>query len=532
MSDKKIPRITLEVQSGAFTIRTEDVIYDIVVKADLNATRVIEKIVEKEVPVYREASQPPAALLAPAALVTSDSGANQDEKFYEEVTAEIYSEIGTLAKQLSISLKGVSVSDLAGLDMASAGKELESAKGQLEQVVNLTESATMNIIDKVEEIEEVCKEIQNNLKKINEFEPISEESRNKIMDDIGKLAEDYPKIQSVVGTVLQNEETVYEKLKEVSQSAPSTPVAPVVGKPAGPPARIFPLDTTFQTIYELCTNEVVKKHIKTMREKQTNEFDHEAINEYLSAKTAGLAVEDGFLNVPIKAIFESLYKATPNEEFKTLIKKMTSNSEKIFLDQFIPLDMPPDAEPDPSQEDESAGPASVESIIGGNGHFTEVLDLIYQNISTLREKGELFNLEVDFELLSSLGEMTISSREGVHIFQEVIDHSNNSINRVINSIAHILEALSFQDLSGQQIKKIIRILSKFQFQLLAILVNFGTKLKLKKQEAQIPDDKFQSITQDEVDKVMKTLSADVGEEDFKGQLDQDSVNDLLNKLGF
>ncbi|MBF0551243.1 MAG: protein phosphatase CheZ, partial [Deltaproteobacteria bacterium] len=389
MSDKKIPRITLEVQSGAFTIRTEDVIYDIVVKPDPNATRVIEKIVEKEVPVYSEALSIPAAPPPPAAPGPSDSGTTEDEKFYEEVTAEMYSEIGTLAKQLSISLKGVSVSDLAGMDMASAGKELETAKGQLEQVVNLTESATMNIIDKVEEIEEVCKEIQQNLEKINEFEPLSEESRNKIMDDIGKLAEDYPEIQSVVGTVLQNEEAIYEKLKEVSLSTASAPPSPVVSKPAGPPARVFPLDTTFQTIYELCTNEVVKKHIKTMREKQHNEFDHEAINEYLSAKTEGLVVEDGFLNVPIKAIFESLYKATPNEEFKTLIKKMNSNSEKIFLDQFIPLDMPPEAEPTPDQEDESASSASVETLISGNGHFTEVLDLISQNISTLREKGEL-----------------------------------------------------------------------------------------------------------------------------------------------
>jgi chemotaxis regulatin CheY-phosphate phosphatase CheZ len=56
------------------------------------------------------------------------------------------------------------------------------------------------------------------------------------------------------------------------------------------------------------------------------------------------------------------------------------------------------------------------------------------------------------------------------------------LRRIHDSYTRILEALSFQDLSGQRIFKIVRLISELQLKLLSLLVSYGTKFKIKKEE--------------------------------------------------
>ena len=58
-----------------------------------------------------------------------------------------------------------------------------------------------------------------------------------------------------------------------------------------------------------------------------------------------------------------------------------------------------------------------------------------------------------------------------------LESSDHVIQCIISNIGRILESLTFQDLSGQRIIKIVDLLSNVQIQLLSILVSSGVKLK-------------------------------------------------------
>jgi chemotaxis protein CheZ len=101
-----------------------------------------------------------------------------------------------------------------------------------------------------------------------------------------------------------------------------------------------------------------------------------------------------------------------------------------------------------------------------------------------------------------------------------------------------MEALSFQDLSGQRIKKIVGLIGEIQVQLLSVLVAFDTKIKAHNDSQGAPPrpkEETEKVAQAEVDKMLEKLSAEPSELQGPGaenRLDQGAVNDLLSQMGF
>jgi chemotaxis protein CheZ len=284
----KLPVIHLELTTGIFKIKAEDAIYEIEVKADSSLTQVVEKIVEKEVVVEKEAALEGVS-----------------DQFYKEISEEMFNEIGKMARDLSLSIKTPLDDDMKNVDISQAGVDLEGAKGKLQDIVEMTEKATMVIMDISENIQEGCDEIKKNLTEIQKI------------NFIGRLE-----------------------------------------------------------------------------------------------------------------------KEAQKEEQEKLI-------------------------------------AAIES-------------------------------------------------------------TDKLIKNIIISISRILESLSFQDLSGQQIKKILSVLSSVQVQLLSMLVTFGVKLKKKGEYESLAVGEKDDLVHQEVDKMKSKVSDDVweAEEEGEGPLNQDAVDDLLAELGF
>lgn len=102
-------------------------------------------------------------------------------------------------------------------------------------------------------------------------------------------------------------------------------------------------------------------------------------------------------------------------------------------------------------------------------------------------------------------------------------------------ITRIMETLSFQDLSGQRIFKIVGLISAVQVQLLSLLVSFGTKLKEKEKEHDlVSGEDTDEMAQEEVDKMLKHIAGPQAMEGpaAEGRLNQDKVDGLLADLGF
>jgi chemotaxis regulatin CheY-phosphate phosphatase CheZ len=113
----------------------------------------------------------------------------------------------------------------------------------------------------------------------------------------------------------------------------------------------------------------------------------------------------------------------------------------------------------------------------------------------------------------------------------MLEELNRSVRDIFSNVNGIVEALSFQDLSGQVIYKTVKLLTDFQVRLLAMVVSFGSKIKTK---SEAPGEvtstaQTEKTAQDEVDKALAAVGA---KETEGGNLNQNSVNSLLDSLGF
>ena len=72
---------------------------------------------------------------------------------------------------------------------------------------------------------------------------------------------------------------------------------------------------------------------------------------------------------------------------------------------------------------------------------------------------------------------------------------------------------------------------RFQVQLLAILVTFGSRLKHKEEDATLTAEESKVLAQNDVDSYFSKLTVDKSEGD-EAMLDQETVNSMLEEMGF
>jgi chemotaxis regulatin CheY-phosphate phosphatase CheZ len=119
-----------------------------------------------------------------------------------------------------------------------------------------------------------------------------------------------------------------------------------------------------------------------------------------------------------------------------------------------------------------------------------------------------------------------------------VHEAQATMGRINTSLSRIMEHLSFQDLSGQRLQKVLKLIRELQIQVLSLLVALGNKLKLCQTSGAALMTEADLLAQKEWDRMLDNLLA-VSQENSDdagpppGQpLDQDSVNDLLTSMGF
>ena len=76
--------------------------------------------------------------------------------YYRQISMDIYNELGQLAKTLNVSLQDLTLAEVLRIQAESPGEHLDQARIQLNDVLEMTEKATLNILDLVEQIREDC----------------------------------------------------------------------------------------------------------------------------------------------------------------------------------------------------------------------------------------------------------------------------------------------------------------------------------------------------------------------------------------
>ncbi|MDR2456716.1 MAG: protein phosphatase CheZ, partial [Deltaproteobacteria bacterium] len=402
-------------------------------------------------------------------------------------------------------------------DLSKTGHALEDAKGQLEEVVELTERASMTIMDLADQIQADMDSLNRQMAALSSLESLL-----GAVEEAPKGGEDFRK-----------------KLEELKAAAEALPVDSPAGSPApaapkAPPAPpepvvVFSLSTVFQTLYEFCTNESVKDHIKAMIQGcEEGAFNTEAVEAEMSQQAKTLPPDEGFYNYPIPALLKSLYANTQNEEFRTTLKKMNQTASSIFLDSTLMIEgteETPEAPEAPVEVEvlEAAGEAAGESPAGEVKRLVEQLCAMPLPAASGGEAPG-----------GDLASIPTADRETI---LKTVSASDALVKSTSKHLTQIMEALSFQDLSGQRIKKIVSLIGEIQVQLLTMLVSVNTKIKAHHESpaAPRPKEETEKVAQAEVDKMLERLSADPSElkgPGAEGRLDQGAVNDLLAQLGF
>ncbi len=537
MSTAGKSEVNLEVSAGFFRISTDTVVYNITVLGggESGATQVVRHILaEEKLPVPKLAAPEPEAVGLPVAGLAD--GAEGDD-YYKQVSNDIFNDIGKLAKSLSSTMGEIPMEDrrMKRAELDEAGEKIEDAKNQLHDIVSMTERATMEIMDQVEKVQnqtDGVKELLLSLKTHNAFQAESlasgEAGAQSATETLQNLQEKIGQANALIAALREEAGAGGEEVG----AGEVLDLAAVVPEMVKRTRYLFALDTIFQTMYELCTNETVKTHITGARKKAEEIFDYNGFVEAMGEKIKNLVLDDNFFTVPLSDVLAALLSSCSDAKTQNLLKKMDLNQTEIFLDQSLPLEAPP------TEEIEEAVPAPAATAqpeaVASAPTVAQVVDPRVAELGSMLAE----SLTLAGELTESLEQMRSGQAPGMSkmtiedqndIFRKIED-AFQVASSITDDISRITEALSFQDLSGQQILKIIKLLTDFQVNLLAIVVSFGSQLKIKEKNSGITVEESKRIAQEDVDKYLKSMTTDeVGGE---GSLDQDAVNDLLKGLGF
>ncbi len=433
-----------------------------------------------------EASPGPTIALASAALPAAMGHPEaetqrfaREASFYRQISEEMYESLGKLAKEINLSLQDLSVEEIIQGGTASPGERLDQASHQLTDVLAMTERAALDILDLVEQIRGDCQVLERLLNPAG-MSPAAEGEGGAD----GKTP--------AAARVLAAARELGEELRGlVRQDAPE--------KAAD---LRFSLPEALQMLLESCGTEAVKPHLKTLLAQHAALFPVEAVERALSRLAAQAPVEDGLHQVPVEQILHLLQEHCQEERIQELLAKLIASAAKIFPVPAIPLESAP------------AAPPAAEPVVGLLDRWETFLHLLESVLASGSGSGQTPAAETALVALAATS-------------------------RIQESLSRITEALSFQDLSGQRLLKVLKILRQVQVQVLTLLLTAGNRLKLKGQGQEISFQESQSLAQEELERLARHLSPAGGARPAEAlppadqePLDQESINQLLAGLGF
>lgn len=329
MGQKNKPEVYLEVCTGFFRIPTDTVNYNItVMNSGVGAVPAVSSKVE---PVASETSGQIDSVddLLEQVDFSEDSSVPAtyvEDNFYKLATLHFSGEFGRLTANLSTE---------------GPHDEKHYAGGEAVKHLN--------------DLQELVGETKKSLEELTQISVSApEESPGANSTEL---------FEGLKGNVVKAKELVAEiAAAQISQAAAvAEPPAPKVEK-VKKRRYLFDLDIIFQTIYELCTNETVKEHSQAARAKAADIFNLDTFLDAISPKAAKYVEDDGFYSVPMADVFSSLVKACSDKKTINLLKNMNKQQADIFLDQFLPLSIPPTEDIEVEVEAPPAAAAQVQAV--------------------------------------------------------------------------------------------------------------------------------------------------------------------------
>ncbi|MCL6622588.1 MAG: protein phosphatase CheZ [Syntrophobacterales bacterium] len=465
MSQERQLELTLEMGAGDFSLRLNGITMNVRLKGDLPL-----------------AGAGPAAASPPALPGTSSGESHslaQEAAFYRQASEEIYAGLGRLAKEIHLSIQDLSLEEVIQSAGTSPGERLDQARHQLNDVLAMTERATLDILDLVEQIRSDCQVVERLLTPQAQSEEPPAPPHDRGQDLVTRV------------------KAAAREFGDYLSTCRPAPVAP-----EGPAVAVSLADT-LQMLLEFCGTEAVKPHLKSLVAQHAALFGVTEAEAALSRLAAQAPVEDGFYQLPVDQVLLALQEHCREARAKELIAKLLASAGKIFPMAAIPLEG--SLNPAPASPPEDGPEARWQT-------FLAELEPLLESVAGQAPEPPLA-ADRTMAALAATG-------------------------RIRDSLARITEALSFQDLSGQRLLKVLKILRQVQVLVLTLLIAIGNKLRLKSEGQEITLQEGEALAQEELVRMLghpdpETANPVHGPETPSQEpLDQEAVNELLASLGF
>ncbi|MDD3581065.1 MAG: protein phosphatase CheZ [Desulfobacca sp.] len=519
MADHKTSEVWLELSQGQIKLLADGIAFNIVVNPNVPALPGSENRGEKG--------------LIQGVIKPGGQQIGVDQNYYRQISEEMYQEIGQLCKNLNLSIQNLSMAEILEANVISPGERLDQARDQLTDVMEMTEKATLNILELIEHIRDDCQEVQTVLDELSQVALPLSAAPGLATDDLEKLVNFCQSAATLLPTLTAQAEDLQAQLQAFETAQSLGPSDKPTGSKTPAPIYQFSLETILQTLYEFCTNEAVKQHLKSFMINRDSLFQVQPVVDGLNRLAQNLTPEDNFFNFPIEQIFQILAEACQDEPGVVLLKKMAATCNKIFLDAAVPLEVPPlsPSEPAPVNADQADDELSA---------APPAADLTSQMAAHLERLRQLASQVGDWQSIALPSPPPDSLLDEPETILPSVPVAQEGMQRIDGALSRILEALAFQDLSGQRLLKVLKTLRGLQVQLLSFLVAYGTKIKKKEEKQELTVAESDVLAQSEIDRLITSITpATVAGEPQSQQLpedgqplDQAAVNDLLASLGF
>ncbi len=497
MDREKQVEVSVTLGHGDFSLRLNGVIMNVRLR-DSSGDQFTPHFEIRTIPRAADgARKSEASLPAPRGDDPADASQLAEEvAYYRQASQEIYEGLGRLAKEINLSIQDLSLAEIIQSGLTSPGERLDQVRNQVADVLEMTEKATLSILNLVEHIQEDCLKVQGHLLHLANGNGKPMETGEKAVDSA-----EHQETRALWSSLLTQGEAFGRQIREHFQDIPSS---------AETPSRVHLADV-LQILLEFCGTEAVKPHLKSVQAQHETLFQVQEAERALTQLAGELPQEDGFYQFPVDKVLEILKETCIDERMKELFTKLLASAEKIFPISTLPLEgqpieTPSEAKPQPE-------------VITLWQEFFENFQRVASNPPNDPSCPDASGAE---ESLREAAREALASMEHIH-----------------DSLSRITEALAFQDLSGQRLLKVLKILRQLQVQVLTLLVAAGNKLKVRIEGEEITFTESEMSAQAELDRMLHTFTktsedpASLAQAvDEQRPLDQEAINELLTGMGF
>ncbi|MBI4795961.1 MAG: protein phosphatase CheZ, partial [Deltaproteobacteria bacterium] len=336
------------------------------------------------------------------------------------------SELGQLAKKLNVSLQDLTMAEVIRCQTESPGEHLDQARIQLNDVLEMTEKATLNILDLVEQIREDCEAVRQQIVSLGPGEENWEEGTGP---DGPKPTIWGEETKAFLAQLVAQGQELNLQLQAASGPAPST--AEPVAAPTG--GLHFPLAEILQIVLEFCGNEALKQHLKGVIAKQGEIFRTQEAEAAFVKLAASQPEEDGFSQFPVEEVLKILHSTCEDKRFQDLFTKISASAGKLFPMPMLPLEgHPVEAAPAPAVAPAPQPPS-----------FLPLWEDFFHKVQELAAQAE--------------NAPEAPSQAEAALEEAKIQETTSVLDRITASLSRIMEALAFQDLSGQRLLQVLKL---------------------------------------------------------------------------